>query len=227
MLRLHGFSSSNYYNIVKLALLEKGLAFEEVVIYTGASDEYHPEYLAKSPLGKVPCLETEQGFLTESRCIVAFLDDAFPERPLLPADPFARAKVHEVTQVIDLYLELAARRLLPNYFTSTQPPPAIANDVKQVTAKGARALARLARFDGYAMGDRFGAADVACAIHLPAVRRIMKSVLDHDPLAFLPALDGYLERMEQRDAVKRVRADHGANLPEFLAHLKARYGVSR
>ena len=70
MLRLHGFSSSNYYNVVKLALLEKGAEFEEVVVYTGAGPDYRPEYLDRSPLGKVPCLETEHGFLTESRCII-------------------------------------------------------------------------------------------------------------------------------------------------------------
>jgi glutathione S-transferase len=227
MLRLHGFSSSNYYNIAKLALLEKHLEFEEVVVYTGAGDAYHPEYLTKSPLGKVPCLETDQGFLTESRCIVDYLEGAFPEHPLYPPGAFARAKLLELTQVVDLYLELAARRLLRNYFAGSAPPPAIAEEVKQVTARGAQALARLARFDGYAMGDRFGAADVACVIHLPAVRRVLKSVLQDDPLASVPHLDAYLARMEERETVRRVRADQSANLPEFMAHLTARYGVSR
>ncbi len=67
MLRLHGFSSSNYYNAVKLALLEKGLEFDEVLTYTGADEHHQPEYLEKSPLGKVPCLETDDGFISESR----------------------------------------------------------------------------------------------------------------------------------------------------------------
>jgi glutathione S-transferase len=44
MLVLHGFSSSNYYNVVKLALLEKELPFEERLVYTGATaDGYRPD----------------------------------------------------------------------------------------------------------------------------------------------------------------------------------------
>ena len=85
MLRLHGFSASNYYNIAKLALLEKGVPFEEVTVYTGAGAGYRPDYLASSPLGKVPCLETEEGFLTESRCIIDYLERAVPGAGALPA----------------------------------------------------------------------------------------------------------------------------------------------
>ena len=51
MIRLHGFSASNYYNVPKLALLEKGIEFEEVLSYSGAGPKYKPEYLDKSPLG--------------------------------------------------------------------------------------------------------------------------------------------------------------------------------
>ena len=58
MLKLYGFSVSNYYNMVKLALLEKGLPFEEVPFYAGTS----PEALAISPRGKVPVLRRRAGF---------------------------------------------------------------------------------------------------------------------------------------------------------------------
>ena len=59
MLKLHGFPSSNYYNVAKLALLEKGIEFEEILCFVGAGEEYNPEYLDKSPMGKVPALETQ------------------------------------------------------------------------------------------------------------------------------------------------------------------------
>src|SRR5689334_213641 len=107
MLVLHGFSSSNYYNVVKLALLEKQLPFEERIVYTGAGASYRPDYLEQSPIGKVPCLQTSEGFLTESRCIIDYLERAHPERPLYPDTPFAIAKQNELAQVIELYLELA------------------------------------------------------------------------------------------------------------------------
>ena len=61
MLRLHGFGRSNYYNMAKMCLLEKGLEFEEV----NAPPSQEPDFLAISPMGKVPCLETEHGYLSE------------------------------------------------------------------------------------------------------------------------------------------------------------------
>src|SRR5687768_12132413 len=122
MLRLHGFSSSNYYNVVKLAMLEKGVPFEEVTVYTGAGPNYRPDYLDASPLGKVPCLETDAGFLTESRCIVDYIERTQAGPPLYPTEPFARAKMLELTQMIDLYLELPARRLIGNMFAQKPPP---------------------------------------------------------------------------------------------------------
>ena len=57
MLRLHGFASSNYHNIVKLVLIEKGLEFEEVTSYPPADEAYE----SRNPTGKYPCLETEDG----------------------------------------------------------------------------------------------------------------------------------------------------------------------
>jgi glutathione S-transferase len=226
MLRLYGFSSSNYYNVVKLALLEKGLAFDEVRTYTGADEQHQPEYLEKSPLGKVPCLETDDGFISESRCIVDYLEQAYPQHPLYPAGAFARAKLLELTQIIDLYLELAARRLLPNLFGRTEPPSFLAKDVRHTVAKGTRALSRLVRFDGYLLGDRFTAADISASVHLPTIRRVLRSVLNEDPLAEVPGLAGYMARMEARPTVQKVRADHAADYPEFVAHLRARYALA-
>lgn len=220
MLVLHGFSASNYYNVVKLALLEKGLPFEEQVVYSGAGAHYRPEYLTQSPLGKVPCLQTEHGFISESRCIIDYLERAYPESPLYPREPFAVAKLLELTQVIDLYLELVARRLLPSYFARKPPHDSIAKDVIAGLTKGAKGVERLASFDGYVLGDRFSAADIAATIHFPLVRLLSTKVLDFDPLGEVPGLTGYLERMEQRPHVQRIRRDNAEDFPKFIAHLK-------
>jgi glutathione S-transferase len=221
MLKLHGFSASNYYNVAKLALLEKGLPFEEVTVYTGAGPGYRPDYLASSPLGKVPCLETDEGFLTESRCIVDYVERAAQEPALYPRGGFAQAKLLELTQIIDLYLELPARRLLPNFFSRKPPPERIAKEVLEVVSKGADAVRKLATFDAYLLGEQFTAADIAGVMHFPIVQRIMKNVL-----AEVPGLPEYLARLEQRPTVQRVRADQAANYPEFIKHLQSRYAVS-
>jgi len=223
MLRLHGFSASNYYNIAKLALLEKGAPFEEVTVYTGAGPKYRPDYLEISPLGKVPCLETEHGFVTESRCIVEYIEREVPGPSLYPSSLFAQAKLLELTQIIDLYLELPARRLLPNYFARKAPPERIANEVLTELHKGARALRELAKFDAFLLGDEFSAADIAGVIHFPVVRTILKKTVNQDPFADVPGLSDYLTRLEQRKTVQRVRADQVANYPAFVAHLQSLY----
>ncbi|MBM4206067.1 MAG: glutathione S-transferase family protein [Gammaproteobacteria bacterium] len=104
MLKLHGAPPSNYYNMVKIALLEKQLPFEEVM-QPPTQDE---PYLAKSPMGKIPTLETDRGFLTETHAILDYLEDAYPSPAFRPADTFARAKVRELTQATELYIELVA-----------------------------------------------------------------------------------------------------------------------
>ena len=223
MLRLHGFSASNYYNIAKLALLEKGAPFEEVTVYTGAGPHYRPDYLEMSPLGKVPCLETEHGYLTESRCILEYIERAVPGPALYPAEEFAQAKLLELTQIIDLYLELPARRLLPNLFAQKPPPERIANEVLSEVARGLSAVRELATFDDFLLGDRFSAADIAGVIHFPVVRSILKRVLQVDPLGEVPGLLDYTKRLSQRETVKRINADQAANYPAFLEHLQKNY----
>src|SRR5690349_7025423 len=85
MITLCGFSLSNYYNKVKLVLLEKGVPFQEEQCKTGATDE---AVLACSPLAKIPFIRTEQGALCESQAIVEYLEAAYPQPALLPADPW-------------------------------------------------------------------------------------------------------------------------------------------
>lgn len=223
MLKLHGFSSSNYYNIVKLTLLEKKIEFEEVLVYSGAGDKYRSDYLDMSPQGKIPCLETAEGFLTESRAICAYLEETYPEPPLYPASPFARAKTVELVHVLDLYLDLPVRRIVRNYFGAKKPPDRIADEVRESLGRTAATLRKLARFDRYLLGEHFGAADVSAANHFPFARTICRQVLDFDPLASLPGVDDYLARLEERPAVRRVEGDRLADLPNFVAHIRRLY----
>ena len=66
MIKLYGFTVSNYFNMVKMALLEKGIEFD----FVDTMPSQENDYLAKSPMGKVPCIETEHGFLSETSVIM-------------------------------------------------------------------------------------------------------------------------------------------------------------
>ena len=225
MIKLHGFSASNYYNVPKLALLEKGVEFEEVLSYTGVGPKYKPEYLDKSPLGKVPALETPEGYISESRAILDYIERLHPSPALLPDNPFGAAKVQELAQFIELYFELAARRMIPNLIGGTEPDPAVLKEFETNITKATTALGKLSSFDFFAYGDQFTLADIAAILNLPVVRSVGKRFLGNDPLASVPGLDAYCERMEQRPHVKTIRADSAADQAGFMAHLKALYGI--
>jgi len=112
MLKLHGFAVSNYFNMVRMVLAAKGIDYELVQTFPSQDENW----LSMSPMGKVPCLETEHGALAETAVIIEYLEDMFPERPLLPGDPFARARVRQMMHTLELYIELPARRLFPGVF---------------------------------------------------------------------------------------------------------------
>ncbi|WP_374411408.1 glutathione S-transferase family protein [Hydrogenophaga sp.] len=215
MLTLCGFSASNYYNKVKLALLEKGLAFEEELVWVGQVDT------ASSPLGKVPYLKTDEGTLCESTVILEYLEDRFPQQPLLPADPFAAAKARELLRFIELHLELVARNLYPEAFFGGKVSDAAKEKTAQQLAKNVAAFAQLASFSPFIGGADFTLADVAAAVHLPLVSSASKIIYGKDVLADLPVRD-YLKRIGERPAVQKVNADRKSNTEVMLARAKAK-----
>lgn len=215
MLTLCGFSASNYYNKVKFALLEKGVAFTEELAWVGQTDA------SASPLGKVPYLKTEQGTLCESAVIMEYIEQQYPQNPLLPADPFAAAKVRELVTFLELHLELVARHVYPQAFFGGT----ISDSTKEKTGiqlgKNVAAFAKLAQFNPYIWGDSLTLADCAAVVHLPLVSAATKIIYGRDFLADLPVRD-YLKRMNERPTLQQVNADRKTNTELMLARAKAK-----
>lgn len=206
MLKLVGFAASNYYNKVKIALIEKGVPFEEQLNWASKDEPT----LACSPLGKIPYVVIDGASLCESQVIMEYIEHAHPSPALLPADPMAAAKVRELCAFLELHLELVARRLYPQAFFGKTVP----DEVKEVTRKDLQrnvaAFSRLARFGPYVAGDAFTMADCAAIVHLPLVSMASKAVYGEDLLGDLPVRD-YLKAMGARESVQRVNADRKAN----------------
>ena len=203
MLRLHGIPLSNYFNMVKQALLEKGLAFEE--IHTRPSQA--PEFLALSPMGKVPVLETAMGALAETDAILDFLEDAYSQVPLLPAEPFARARVRQLMKTQELYVETPAHNLIGALFGHEVPPHVVAESQPAVR-KGLAAVQRLARFDPWIAGPEFTLADILVFHSLVLSNRLTQLVYQWDLLPEIPGLPEWFARMQQREVTARVMADN-------------------
>jgi glutathione S-transferase len=215
MLRLFGFASSNYYNIVKLVLIEKGLDFEEITAYPPADEAYR----SRNPTGKFPCLETEDGgLLGESKVILNYLEEAYPEVPLLPANPLSRARVRELMEIVDLYLELPARRLYPQALFDGKVGDEVKDTVRAELDRGVAGLRERARFEPYIAGPELTLADFGAAIHLPLVSITTRAIYGEDLLDGLPAVKRHRERMGERESMKRVKADRREDVPKFARH---------
>jgi glutathione S-transferase len=218
MLKLHGFSVSNYYNMVKLALLEKGLPFEEVTFYGGQA----PQALEVSPRGKVPVLETEHGFISETSVILDYIEQTQGGKALLPADPFEQAKVRELLKEIELYIELPARACYGEAFFGMALPEAIKEKTKAELLLGFAALARHGKFAPYVAGDSLTIADLYFLYSVPLAVAVGHKLFGLDLLAQMPKAKALLERLEQNPHVQKIAADKDAAMPAFLAMIAAK-----
>ena len=205
MITLCGMPISNYYNKVKLALLEKNIAFNEEVVMTKSTD---PQVLAASPLGKIPFIRTAQGGLCESQAILEYLESAYPTPALLPADPFAAAKVREITTYIDLHLELVVRDLYNQAFFGGTVSDGTKARVKAALEKNIAAFKTIAKFAPFVAGDTFTQADCAAYVSLPLVGMATKAVLGEDMLV-AAGIDykTYAKMIGERPSAQRVNAD--------------------
>jgi glutathione S-transferase len=217
MITLCGFSLSNYYNKVKMTLLEKGVPFAEERVLTGAPTETH---LAASPLGKVPFIRTDEGTLCESMAIVEYIEAKFPNPPLMPADLWQQAKVRELIVFVDLHLELVVRELYPQAFFGGTVSDSTQARVKKQLAKNIAGFKRLARFSPYLAGPEFSHADCAAFVTLPLVAMASKVIYGEDMLA-AAGVDWkpYAKLIGERPSAQKVNTDRKADQERSAAAL--------
>jgi glutathione S-transferase len=218
VITLCGFALSNYYNKVKMVLLEKGIPFTEERVMTKSRDE---AVLMCSPLGKIPFIRTAQGALCESQVIVDYLEAASPQQPLTPADPWQAAKVRELVTFIELHMELAARELYAQAFFGGTVDEATKERARKLLTKTIPGFKRLAKFSPYVAGDTFTQADCSAYANLPPVAMASKAVLGEDMLA-ASGIDwkAYVKMIGERPSAQRVAADRKADAARMAAAAK-------
>jgi glutathione S-transferase len=208
MLALYGFPISNYYNKVKLALLEKNAPFTEEFVHPKDVDA---AVYAMSPLGKIPFIRTQQGALCESQAIMEYIDAAFPVPALMPADAFEAAKVRELITFIDLHLELVARELYGQAFFGGTASDSTQARVKKQLDKNIAAFKGLVKFSPFVAGDSFTQADCAAFASLPVIGMATKAVYGED-LLLAAGIDykPYIKMVGERPSAKKVMEDRKA-----------------
>lgn len=199
MIKLYDFKSSPNCQRVKVVLAEKNLPYEIVPIDLRAQEQKTPDYLKMNPYGKVPVLTDDATVLYESLIINEYLDEKYPNPPLMPKDPAKRAKARILVDYGMAHFDAPYQRLRMELMKDAKEQ----NQQVIATAKAElkKLLQRLEDEIGeqqYLLGD-FSLVD---ADLLPRFTRLEGFGVLPDPS--LPRLGNYLERVKARPSVRAV-----------------------
>jgi glutathione S-transferase len=181
-----------------------------------------PEFLARSPRGKVPVLGTPQGFINETFVILEYLEDLGEGKPLMPKDPYERARVRAYMKEIELYIELPARSCFAEAFFGGKLPDAIKAKARDDLQAGFATLKRHARFAPYVAGDSFTLADIVFLYSVDLAAAVGKLVFGLDLLGEIPAGGALLQRLGQNPNVQGIATRRDAGMASFIAATRAK-----
>ncbi len=208
MPRIHGVNLSPFVRKTRAALAEKGIDCENVPVLPGGGGD--PDWKLKSPLGKIPVFEEDDGFtVADSSAIIAYLERTRPEPALYPTDPRELATALFLEELADTTLGSAlttafAERIVKGRFMGGEPDEAVVD----------AALAQLPELFDYLerqiqdgsdgiVGGRLSVADIAIAS--PFVNyQYGGETLD---AARWPKLAGYVATLHARPSFKTLIAE--------------------
>lgn len=218
MLKLHGSSISPNHNKVKLALLEKGIEFEEV-LQLPSQEEF---FLARSPMGKIPIMESDGKFFAETTPMLEYLENVFPTAPLLPTDPFERAKCREMMQMIDLYMAgpSGSARLTGAALFGAPISDEMKKDAQAMIERSVNAVKQLVKFSPFIMGSKFTMADCVAFPKFGFVGMVTTAVLGKNMAESIPGVTQYLKYMAERPAVQKLLTDQHKAIEAVMASRK-------
>ena len=207
-MKLYQTYASPFPTRVRLLIYAKGLQVEmNEPPGFHASAESKGDYLAINPIGRVPTLVLDDGrALPESEVICEYLEDAYPEPSLRPADPFDRARMRLLSRICDFYVVMA---IVPLFTASGRSRRHWDRAVIEAAAvKVAEALGYLEAYigaDGYAVGTSLTQADGAIAPQLVLAAEWIPTLFGTpDPLSDLPKLGAYWRAIQTDSIAARL-----------------------
>ena len=194
----HDVPSSNS-DRVKIALAEKGLVWEGVTVSLARKEQKSPEHLKRNPYGKIPVIEDNGKILFESCIINEYLDEKYPNPPLMPKDPYLRGRGRVLVDYALNYTHEPYWALRGEMMKKESERNGAVLEEKRGT------LRELMQYLEEALGDQpyflgeFGLTDIAIIPRL--LRMESYGAL---PAPTLPSLNEWLARMKQRRSVKAI-----------------------
>ncbi|MEM6888998.1 MAG: glutathione S-transferase family protein [Pseudomonadota bacterium] len=187
---------------VAIALEETGLPYEPVKVDFKTAEQTKPDYLAVNPKGRVPTLDVDGVFLTETGAVLDYIATRAPRAGLVPADPLDAAHMRSSMYYMASTMHVNHAHKLRGARWADRPESHadMTEKVSQTMSDSARYFADHCLRGDYILGSTYSLADpysfVVCSWLEP----------DKVDLADFPSIQAYLERMRARAAVQNVIA---------------------
>lgn len=194
MITLYHFWESGNSREVRIVLAEKGLEYESKVLNVMKGETRTPEFLAMNPFGKVPLLVDGDLTVYESNIINEYLDERYPDPPLMPADAPSRARVRQLIYWANQHIHANLGKVL----VETLLKPEDQRDKSMIERRTKTIEAAVAELDkrfgaGPFLAGEFTLADAALAPHVTAVDLIGLEVGDR-----FPRVSTWIEHLKAR-----------------------------
>ena len=195
MFELHDFGPSVASYRVRIALNLKGISYEKVPVslIENGGEHHAAEYRSVNPQGLLPTFSDNHVTLTQSLAIIEYLDETYPDPPILPGSPILRAKSRQIAQIMACDVQpLLGLRVLGYLRTVLHvPAPARANWFLHWLMEGLDSLELLLSSSlnrgRFAISDEVTLADVCLVPQLYAARRFKLPLDDFPRLADIEA----------------------------------------
>ena len=199
MIKLYDFKSSPNCQRVKVVLAEKNLPYEIIAVDLKKQEQKSPDFLKLNPYGKVPVLTDDGTVLYESCIINEYLNEKYPNPPLMPADLGRRAKARILTDYGLAHMDGAYQKLRVELMKEPKEQnPEVVDSAKTSMRQLLRHLENELGDQPYLAGD-FSLTD---ANLIPRFIRLEGFGVLPDPA--LPRLGKYLQRMKERASVRAI-----------------------
>ena len=192
-MKLYHFPPSTNSLKVRIALLEKGLEFESVVIDLTKKEQKDPEYLKIHPFGQVPALDDDGFVVYDSTVINEYLEDEYPHPPLMPADAEDRARARLMEDFRDNWVNPHFVTLIHEY-----RKPEGERDVALIRETHGNIGSAFGVIEGQLQGKEYlaGAFSLADIAYMPNIALLERFNVPLDP--DLANVAGWIDRLRTR-----------------------------
>ena len=181
-MKLYGFFRSGTSHRLRIALNLKGLAYETVSIDLRKEEHAGAQYRVLNPQGLVPTLDTGDSLLIQSPAILEWLEERYPQPPLLPGDPEGRARVRALAAIVGCDIHPVNNRRILQALRADfgADEAAVQRWCERWIADGFDAIEALLAADGsrgeFCFGERPSLADVYLVPQVESARRFQVDV---------------------------------------------------